>query len=225
MKNIKTIKVIGAVIALGFAQTTHAALSITGSAFDSVSIGLSTGVNLSTGFVSLGYYSSAPTTSLFSSYTSASSFLNNFTSIASGSTGIDTGSAYYPALFSVNATRANGATDVLNKQFYLLIGNGASISASTQLGVLTDSTWVITSNPSGATPVAITFEVAAVASNSADRLWGTFSAGTSPMLADGVADQFKLQAVDLAAVPEPSVASLFALGTVGLVALRARRKS
>jgi len=99
MKNIKTIKVIGAVIALGFAQTTHAALSITGSAFDSVSIGLSTGVNLSTGFVSLGYYSSAPTTSLFSSYTSASSFLNNFTSIASGSTGIDTGSAYYPALF------------------------------------------------------------------------------------------------------------------------------
>jgi len=29
----------------------------------------------------------------------------------------------------------------------------------------------------------------------------------------------------LAAVPEPSVASLFALGTVGLVALRARRKS
>jgi len=31
--------------------------------------------------------------------------------------------------------------------------------------------------------------------------------------------------VDLAAVPEPSVASLFALGTVGLVALRARRKS
>jgi len=31
--------------------------------------------------------------------------------------------------------------------------------------------------------------------------------------------------VNLAAVPEPSVASLFALGTVGLVALRARRKS
>jgi len=30
---------------------------------------------------------------------------------------------------------------------------------------------------------------------------------------------------NLAAVPEPSVASLFALGTVGLVALRARRKS
>ena len=31
--------------------------------------------------------------------------------------------------------------------------------------------------------------------------------------------------VDLGAIPEPSVASLFALGTVGLVALRARRKS
>jgi hypothetical protein len=31
--------------------------------------------------------------------------------------------------------------------------------------------------------------------------------------------------VNLAAVPEPSVASLLALGTVGLVALRVRRKS
>jgi len=31
--------------------------------------------------------------------------------------------------------------------------------------------------------------------------------------------------VDLGAIPEPSVASLFGLGTVGLVALRARRKS
>jgi hypothetical protein len=31
--------------------------------------------------------------------------------------------------------------------------------------------------------------------------------------------------VDLSAIPEPSVASLLALGTVGLVALRVRRKS
>ena len=221
MKTMKTMKLIGALIALGFVQTTHAALSITGSAYDTVSIGLSTGVNLSTGSVSLGYYSSAPTTSLFSSYTSASSFLNNFTSIASGSTGIDG----YPALFSVNALRATGATDVLNKQFYLVIGNGASIAASTQLGVLTDSSWVIASNPAGATPTAITFEVSAVASIAGNRLWGTYSAGNSPMLADGVPDQFRLQALDIAAIPEPSVASLLALGTVGLVALRVRRKS
>jgi hypothetical protein len=36
---------------------------------------------------------------------------------------------------------------------------------------------------------------------------------------------YTVNVIDLSAVPEPSVVSLLALGTVGLVVLRARRKS
>jgi len=51
----------------------------------------------------------------------------------------------------------------------------------------------------------------------ADVLVGSFS--------PSYASNYSIQLSSVAAIPEPSVASLLALGTVGLVALRARRKS
>jgi len=78
--------------------------------------------------------------------------------------------------------------------------------------ILTDSTW--TAPAFGNSSAGIPFNMGA----STTALNGSYSYNSGNQII-GVAN------LDLAAVPEPSVASLFALGTVGLVALRARRKS
>lgn len=185
----------------------HSATTITGQAFDTASMGLESGAALTSGVVNMGFYSLAPTRSVLEAYTSASSFLNNFTSIASGPMGL----AGYSALFSVSKDVATGDASFDVKQIFILVGNGSTISNSTQLGVFTKSTWITEANPSGPTPLAQTFEISQLAGNVANILFGSYAAGGGEYPVDGVVNEYRLQAV----IPEPSTASLAVIGLIG----------
>jgi hypothetical protein len=78
--------------------------------------------------------------------------------------------------------------------------------------VLTDTSWLAPTFNVNANPVSFLLTANTTA------LVGSYSFNSGNQTI-GVAD------LSLAAIPEPSVASLLALGTVGLVALRVRRKS
>ena len=192
----------------------QSATTITGQAFDSSSMGLESGVALTSGVVNMGFYSLAPTRSVLEAYTSAASFLNNFTSIASGPMGIDA----YSALFSLTKDVATGDASFDAKQIYLLVGNGSTISNSTQLGVFTKSTWITQANPSGPTPLAQSFEISELAGNVANILFGSYAAGAGEYPVDGVVNEYRLQAV----IPEPTTLSL--VGVCGLLAIASRRR-
>ena len=201
---------------LASAFSTQAATTITGQAYDTASIGLQSGAALTSGVVNMGFYSVAPTRSLFQGYTSAASFLNNFTSMASGPTGIDS----YKALFSLTKDVATGDASFDAKQIYLLVGNGSTIANSTQLGVFTDATWITAANPSGPTPLAQSFEISSLNGDISKILFGSYVAGAGEYPSDGVVNEYRLQAV----IPEPSSFSLLALGG-GLALLRRRHSS
>lgn len=192
----------------------QSATTITGQAFDTSSMGLASGVALTSGVVNMGFYTLAPTRSVLEAYTSASSFLNNFTSIASGPMGIDA----YSALFSVTKDVATGDASFDAKQIYLLVGNGSTISNSTQLGVFTKSTWITQANPSGPTPLAQSFEISELAGNVSNILFGSYAAGAGEYPVDGVVNEYRLQAV----IPEPTTLSL--VGVCGLLAIASRRR-
>jgi len=196
---------------LGWIVPGQAATTLTGQAFDTASIGLSSGVALSSGVVNMGFYSVAPTRSVLEAYTSATDFLNNFTSIISGPVGIDS----YLSLFSVTKEVLTGDASFDAKQIYLIIGNGSTVSSSTQLGVFTDSGWITQANPSGPTPLAQSFEISVV--SGLGILFGSYAAGGGEYPLDGVVNEYRLQAV----IPEPNT---FALVSVfGLAALFKRR--
>ena len=208
---------LGKLVLAGFLASVFSAQSattITGQAFDTSSMGLASGLALTSGVVNMGFYSLAPTRSVLEAYTSASSFLNNFTSIASGPMGIDA----YSALFSVTKDVATGDASFDAKQIYLLVGNGSTISNSTQLGVFTKSTWITQANPSGPTPLAQSFEISELAGNVANILFGSYAAGAGEYPVDGVVNEYRLQAV----IPEPTTLSL--VGVCGLLAIASRRK-
>jgi hypothetical protein len=78
--------------------------------------------------------------------------------------------------------------------------------------VLTDASWVAPTFQGNANFVDFIFSTGTVAQV------GSYSYG-------GGNETIGLANLSLSAIPEPSVASLLALGTVGLVALRVRRKS
>jgi len=120
--------------------------------------------------------------------------------------------------FAAGYTIPTGTDTYVGKQLAYLVGNASSIASSTQLGVFTSSSWIVPTNPTGALPATLSTDIDGLATSGI--LFGSF-------LANGgtYADAYKLATINIASVPEPSVASLFALGTVGLVALRARRKS
>ena len=165
-----------------------------------------------------GVFNTAVTQSTFSAYTTASQFLTGFTQLASSTIGSGTGQA---GTFGGGGTITTGTDTYLGKQLYYIIGNASTIAASTQLGVFTKSTWLVPTNPTGPTPTGYTTDINQVGNTTSSILFGSYIAGGG----FGGANGYKLAAMNLAAVPEPSVASLLALGTVGLVALRARRKS
>jgi hypothetical protein len=100
----------------------------------------------------------------------------------------------------------------------MLVGNSSTISGSTQVGVFSNSSWIVPVNPTGITPTDYAFDVSDVGTQA---LFGSLSLGTGAYAADGVVNSANLAIV----IPEPSSASLLALGVAGLVALRARRKS
>jgi len=209
---MKYIKTISLMLVFG-AMSGRAATTLTAQAFDTASIGLSSGVALSSGIVNFGFYSVAPTRSVLEAYTSASSFLNNFTSVASGSMGIDT----YSALFSVTKEVATGDASFDAKQIYIIVGNGSTVANSTQLGVFTDSGWITQANPSGPTPLAQSFEISAV--SGLGILFGSYAAGAGEYPSDGVTNEYRLQAV----IPEPNTMALLSL--FGAVVLMRNRKN
>jgi hypothetical protein len=90
-----------------------------------------------------------------------------------------------------------------------LTANGAKQASIVAWAVLTDSTWVAPTFANNARPVDVTFTA------NTQAVLGSFSGGA----AGGAG----LQTITM--IPEPSSASLLALGVAGLVALRARRKS
>jgi hypothetical protein len=97
------------------------------------------------------------------------------------------------------------------KAFSLVIFNAATIAAATQAGVFTGtSAWQITSQFDNSSPDLTDFTLPAASF--------TAVVGSSSTTSG---DRF----FQLATIPEPSSASLLALGVAGLVALRARRKS
>jgi hypothetical protein len=124
---------------------------------------------------------------------------------------------YYSAdlgeLSTVLDKTSNIAPYTANTQFAIAVYNKAAnldFASNVAFAVLTDTTWKIPAFDLGTS--VTTFSL----NSTTSALAGTYSYNGGTQI---------IGLTNLAAVPEPSVASLFALGTVGLVALRARRKS
>lgn len=162
----------------------------------------------------LGFYNSPVTASTFSAYTSASQFLTNFTQLAATTVGNGTSLA---GTFSGGGSISTATGSIYDgKQLFYLVGNAATVSASTQMGVFTKSSWIVPANPSGPTPTTYTTDINQVTNDASSILFGSF-------LANGGSygtDAYKLQAV----IPEPATGSLLMIGAVGLLALRRLRK-
>ena len=90
-----------------------------------------------------------------------------------------------------------------------LTAGGAKQASVVAYAVLTDASWIAPLFANNATPVDFTFTA------NTQAVLGSFSGG-APLGAG-------IQTITM--IPEPSSASLLALGVAGLVALRARRKS
>jgi hypothetical protein len=95
------------------------------------------------------------------------------------------------------------------KQIYLWATDDATWSSATALAVVTDATWIVPS--ANASNVTVNTAYINLAS-SAELILG----GSGPIVSG-------VNSISL--IPEPSSASLLALGVAGLVALRVRRKS
>ena len=105
------------------------------------------------------------------------------------------------------------AGDILpkNKSYSLVIWNAATIAGATEAGVFTGtSAWQITTNFDNASPELVEFSLSATGFSAVVGSASTTSGN---------------RFFQLATIPEPSSASLLALGVAGFVALRARRKS
>jgi hypothetical protein len=192
----------------------YAALTITGATASSYNFALSDSSILTDGAIfQIGYYNSAVTSASFSGLSSASAFQTGWTSLASS-----TANAFdIPGLRSATADLATGINTYEGKSLVMLVGNAPTIAGSTQVGVFANSTWIVPVNPTGITPTDYAFDVSDVGTQA---LFGSLRLGTGAYAGDGVVNSANLQAI-----PEPSSASLLALGVAGLVALRVRRKS
>lgn len=123
---------------------------------------------------------------------------------------------YLPTVASAQAGTMIGLTAGFtlpeNKSFSLIVWNAATSSAATQAAVLTGTTgWGILTNNFDVEPPFLV-DVSA-------------SAGVLSAVVGSASVTSGNRFIQLAAIPEPSSASLLALGVAGLVALRARRKS
>ena len=222
--SILTVALVATMI-FGTAQT-QAALTLTWGAGTDDSLVLSTSTVqtridvplLSVAY--LGVFDSAVSKSTFSGYKKASDFLTGFTQLASSSIGSGTGSL--AGTFLGGGTIATATGDIYkDKQYYYIIGNSSTFADSTQVGVFTKSTWTIKTNPTGPTSQSVTSDINQVVNDVSGILFGGYLAGGG-MITGGTN---RADAYQLSLIPEPSSASLLALGVAGLVALRARRKS
>jgi hypothetical protein len=211
----KITKLAGILILALSVNSGYSALTIVGSSQNSYNFAMSSGAVLSDGGIfTIGYYSSPLSSSYFSGLTTASSFETGWTSLASSAS-----NTYgYQGLRSASIELATGVNTHEGKTLTMLVGNAGTISGSSQVGVFSNSAWIIPANPTGITPGdlgADIFDSGTVA------YFGSLSLGTGAYPGDGVVNSANLRVV----IPEPSSASLLALGVAGLVALRARRKS
>jgi len=206
-------KLAGAMILAVSLNSTHAAISITGTAANSYNFALSSGAVLTDGgLFQIGFYSTAPSRSYFEGLTAFSQFETGWTSLAS-STANTFG---YAGLRSATADLATGVNTYAGKTLVMLVGNNSTIASSSQVGVFSNTGWVIPANPTGDVPDAFGVDIQ---DTGTVAYFGSLSLGTGAYPVDGVVNSANL------AIPEPSSASLLALGVAGLVALRARRKS
>jgi len=208
-------KLAGAMILAVSLNSTHAAISITGTAANSYNFALSSGAVLTDGgLFQIGFYSTAPSSSYFKGLTAASQFETGWTSLASS-----TANTFdYAGLRSATADLATGVNTYTGKTLVMLVGSGSTIASSSQVGVFSNTGWVIPANPTGDVPDAFGVDIQ---DTGTVAYFGSLSLGTGAYAGDGVVNSAKLAVV----IPEPSSASLLALGVAGLVALRARRKS
>ena len=210
----KITKLAGILILAISVNSGYSALTIVGSSQNSYNFALSSGAVLPNGGVfQIGYYSTPLTASYFSGLATTSAFETGWTSLASS-----TENAFgYAGLRSASIALATGVNTHEGKTLAMLVGNAGTISGSSEVGVFSNSAWIIPANPTGITPGdlgADIFDSGTVA------YFGSLNLGGGAYPLDGVENSANLQAI-----PEPSSASLLALGVAGLVALRARRKS
>ena len=210
----KITKLAGILILAISVNSGYSALTIVGSTQNSYNFALSSGAVLPNGGVfQIGYYSTPLTASYFSGLATTSAFETGWTSLASS-----TENAFgYAGLRSASIALATGVNTHEGKTLAMLVGNAGTISGSSEVGVFSNSAWIIPANPTGITPGdfgADIFDPDTVA------YFGSLNLGGGVYPSDGVENSANLQAI-----PEPSSASLLALGVAGLVALRARRKS
>jgi len=190
-----------------------AAITMVCQGLNTTSLGTENGNVLGpTGVVSWGYYSAGVSRALFETYTSSTQFLSNWVQMSSTTPSFEG----FSGMFSTAFTLPDGDNSLLNKQLYLLIGNGSSISTSTQLGVVTSNAWTVVNNPTVPPPVNQPCDIASATS----FLWGSYHNSGGAYPSDGVVNEFRLQTV----VPEPSTGALMMIGAAGLVALRRLRK-
>jgi len=164
-----------------------------------------------------GVANSQVLSAVFGSWNSSTSTFTPFSNVKTLGYGyLDNGT---PELqISLNQTSpSTGLSIAAGTNMALGLFNAADVSAtlwSTSLAraVLTDVNWVAPSWTSTGNDRTYAFAATTTA------VFGTFTYSATGNDLIGLS-------TGVVAVPEPSVASLFVLGTVGLVALRARRKS
>ena len=196
------------VLAIAFVANTNAAIVNIGPSFNASTLNYessgstitpavgSSGINVNKTLAVGDQFSYTFTPSNFTSYLTSNSL--GFTTLGFAMTGTSAA----PAAFSLDLYGLDGASNLAVIQSFTGFVPTSSTSSFVELtaGTVGDLTAI-----NQVVGFGFTFNVGDIAVNTT---LNTLQAN-----------------VDLAAVPEPSVASLFALGTVGLVALRARRKS
>jgi len=218
----QTMKMLGALALLGLTSSSAKAFTYAFQDSGIVSFGASN-VTANTEFA-IGYFTGAITTT--GSQISLANFVNLNTNGSGGTTWsmpLDIGNTDGSQFISIGTdpmgANTGGLQPAANTVLYFVgrsVGDAPFAPFSFALG---NSAWVVKTN--GQTDPG-----------AAQYSWGEgFAFANATVLTPNVSLQanesglYTLTVANLAAVPEPSVASLFALGTVGLVALRARRKS
>ena len=213
MKNLT--KIAGLLLFILTINSSHSALTITGASANTYNFALANGDVLPDGGVfQIGYYSNPLSASYFSGLTDASSFETGWTSLASSDANLND----YSGMRSASASFETGVNTHEGKTLTMLVGNAGTISGSTEVGVFSNSDWLIPANPTGITPEAFGFDIF---ESGTIAYFGLLSLGTGAYPSDSIVNSANLAVI----IPEPSSLSLLALGVAGLVALRIRRKS